>query len=49
VAIAELLADPARLRELGRQGREAVHRDFGIEHMARRMAGIYREESGQPA
>ena len=44
-AIGELLGDPERLRELGRRGRETVHRDFGIERMARRMAEIYRAEA----
>ncbi len=38
-----LLLDPARARALGAAGREAVRRDFGVERMAREVAGVMDE------
>jgi glycosyltransferase involved in cell wall biosynthesis len=40
-ALASLLLDPERARELGRRGRAAVERDFSIERMARDVAAVY--------
>jgi len=40
-ALAELLADPGRARELGQQGREAVAGRFTEERMAREVAAVY--------
>jgi len=40
-ALASLLLDPARARGLGRQGREAVIRDYTVTRMAREMADLY--------
>jgi len=40
-ALAELLTDPGRARELGRQGREAVAGRFTEERMAREVAAVY--------
>ncbi len=40
-ALAELLDNPARARELGARGREAVRRDFCVEVAARKMSDIY--------
>ena len=39
-----LLADPARARALGLQGREAVHREFTMERMADRFLEVTREK-----
>jgi len=40
-ALGELLADPARTRELGARGREAVRRDFCVEETARKTLEVY--------
>jgi len=40
-ALEALLLDPDQARELGRRGRAAVLRDFGIDRMARDMLAIY--------
>jgi len=40
-ALGELLADPARARELGACGREAVRRDFCVEETARKTIKVY--------
>jgi len=40
-AIASLLRDPERARELGRRGRQAVLDRFGVERMARDMITVY--------
>jgi glycosyltransferase involved in cell wall biosynthesis len=40
-ALAGLRSDPERRRQLGRQGKEAVHRDFGPEVMAERTLKLY--------
>jgi len=37
-----ILADPALAQKLGRNGCEAVHRDWTLERMALRTAGVYR-------
>ncbi len=42
-ALAELLTNPARVRELGRRGRDAVRASFTVEAMTERVLGIYRE------
>jgi glycosyltransferase involved in cell wall biosynthesis len=42
-AIEELLRDPARRRELGRRGREAVFRDFSADATAAETERVYRE------
>jgi len=36
-----LLLDPARARALGREGRENVYRDFGVDTMANGVAKVY--------
>ena len=41
-ALATLLADPEKIRELGRKGREAVENDFNINRTAQSMLEIYR-------
>ena len=38
----ELMADPTRRAELGRQGSESVRREFTDEAMAHRMLDVYR-------
>jgi len=40
-AIEPLLRDRERARELGTRGREAASREFTVERMAERMAGVY--------
>jgi glycosyltransferase involved in cell wall biosynthesis len=40
-ALAALLLDPARRQELGRRGREAVHRRFGDRQAAQGMLAVY--------
>ena len=40
-ALRELLLDPERARKLGRDGREAVLRDFGVDRMAEGIARVY--------
>ncbi len=46
--IAGLLGDPGRRAELGRQGREAVHRDFGDDAMAAATLAVYEELAAGP-
>jgi glycosyltransferase involved in cell wall biosynthesis len=41
-ALGPLLADPARLAAMGRNGREAARRRFGLERHAARIADVYR-------
>jgi len=41
-ALGSLLDDPAKARELGRQGRVSFERHFTIERMAREMVDVYR-------
>lgn len=41
-ALAELSRDPARIRQLGSRGRDAVLRDFTAERMAQETATIFR-------
>lgn len=41
-ALAPLLADPARLRELGRTGREAIRNRFTVAHAAARLLDEFR-------
>ena len=43
----ELIRDPERRRELGRQGRQAVERDFGSRNMAQRTAAVYQRITDQ--
>jgi glycosyltransferase involved in cell wall biosynthesis len=45
-ALGALLADPARVSELGSRGRAAVVSSFGASAMAERVIGIYRSVSG---
>ncbi len=40
-ALGELLADPARARELGTRGRQAVQRHFAVEVTARKTIEVY--------
>ena len=40
-ALGELIADPARARELGARGREAVQHDFCVEETARKTMDAY--------
>lgn len=47
-AIAPLLEEPTRARELGRLGRERVLRDFSMERMARETAELYRSLGRTP-
>src|SRR5207253_6928558 len=42
-AIAELLRDPQRRRQLGTQGQAAVRREFTDDHMADKMLQLYEE------
>lgn len=42
-AIASLLKDPDRLRQLGRQGQKAVKEKFTMEKMAKGIEGFYRK------
>ncbi len=44
--IAALLGDAGRRAELGRRGREAVHRDFGDNAMAAATLAVYEEIAG---
>lgn len=44
-SLRELLLDPERLRELGKQGRRAVHESFGVDAMSRNMMNLYRRVS----
>lgn len=44
-AMASLLSDPHRLREMGEQGRRVVLEDFSIERMAKTIAEIYKDAS----
>ena len=46
-AIEGLVLSPARLREFGEKGREAVRRDFSAERMAENVASVLREVSSQ--
>ena len=48
-AIRELLADPARLRALGESGRGAWEREFTVEAVSTRLAGIYAHETATEA
>jgi glycosyltransferase involved in cell wall biosynthesis len=48
-AVAQLLRDPARARELGERGRERRRVEFDIDGMVRRLEELYvrlREEAG---
>jgi glycogen synthase len=47
-AINSLLADPERLREMGRRSRERVERLFSWASVARRTVAFYRELGGKP-
>ncbi len=40
-SLTTLLLDPGRARELGRQGRDSVHRHFSVEQMAKNMIAVY--------
>ncbi len=42
-ALAELLRDPQRRRQLGEQGQRAVRREFTDDHMAEKMLQLYEE------
>jgi glycosyltransferase involved in cell wall biosynthesis len=42
-ALAELLRDPQRRRQLGEQGQRAVRREFTDDHMADKMLRLYEE------
>jgi glycosyltransferase involved in cell wall biosynthesis len=42
-ALADLLADPGRLRAMGARGRELVARDYTWEAIVRRVEDVYRE------
>lgn len=44
-SLRELLLDPERLRELGKQGCRAVHESFGVDAMSRNMMNLYRRVS----
>lgn len=46
-ALAPLLAEPARLRELGRTGREAVRTRFTVAHTAGRLLDEFRTAAAQ--
>lgn len=45
-ALADLLANPARARELGEEGRRVVNTRFGVDVMARKVAAVF---AGPPA
>jgi len=49
VALRELLEDPARRRELGRNGRKAVRKGYDDGTMAENTAEVYRRYVEQPA
>jgi rhamnosyl/mannosyltransferase len=44
-----LLADPERARELGRQGRASVEREYTIERLAERYLELTRDSMAEPA
>jgi glycosyltransferase involved in cell wall biosynthesis len=46
-ALQSLLLDPARLRELGRRGQEAVTRNFSIEKTALDLVEVYKSVAGK--
>jgi glycosyltransferase involved in cell wall biosynthesis len=48
-AVAELLADPARARAMGRAGRRRVEERFSLEAMLAAYAALYRELTGREA
>lgn len=48
-ALAELLSDPQRGRELGRRGREAVLADFTAERAASKLASVFEEFAARAA
>jgi ABC-type lipoprotein export system ATPase subunit/glycosyltransferase involved in cell wall biosynthesis len=47
-ALADLLGDPQRRRELGSRGREAVRSTFTEDRMAANMYNVFREVTGNP-
>jgi glycosyltransferase involved in cell wall biosynthesis len=42
-ALESLLRSPARVRELGEAGYEAVHREYGLDRMAAETLGVYED------
>jgi glycosyltransferase involved in cell wall biosynthesis len=40
-SLKSLLLDPAKAEQLGREGRENVYRDFGVDNMAKGVAKVY--------
>jgi glycosyltransferase involved in cell wall biosynthesis len=48
-ALAELLADAERARDLGARGRQAVLEKFNAERIAGKLVGVFQEVASRPA